>query len=83
MICGTMVTMMKNVCIRCCKTQSYRGSERVAEIMRGHPRRFKELLRLTQPAFLELVRELKEEGLKDEKDVTVEEKVMYALMVLG
>ena len=38
---------------------------------------------MTQPAFLELVRELKEEGLKDEKDVTVEEKVMYALMVLG
>ena len=59
------------------------GPERVAEIMRGHPRRFRELLRLTQPTFLQLVCELKQGGLKDEKDVTVEEKVMYALMVLG
>ena len=59
------------------------GPERVAEIMRGHPRRFRELLRLTQPTFVQLVCELKEGGLQDEKDSSVEEKVMYTLMVLG
>ena len=59
-----------------------RGPERVAEIMRGHPRKFRELLRLTQPTFAQLVYELKEGCLQSEKDVTVEEKVMYTLMVL-
>ena len=51
--------------------------------MRGHPRRFLELLRLTQPTFVQLVCELKEGGLQDEKDVTVEVKVMLTHMVLG
>ena len=59
------------------------GPERVAEIMQRHPRKFRELLRVTQLTLVQLVCELKEGVLQDEKDVTVEEKVMYALMVLG
>ena len=39
------------------------GPERVSEIMKGHPRRFMELLRLRQPVFMALVAELREAGL--------------------
>ena len=59
------------------------GPGRVAEILNGHPRRFREMLRLTQPVFKQLVSELREAGLHDEVDVSLEEKVMYLLLVLG
>ena len=38
------------------------GPERVSEIMKGHPRRFMELLRLRQPVSVDLVVELREAG---------------------
>ena len=61
----------------------HRGPERVAELLNGHPRRFLELLRMNQATFLRLVEELRRHGVAHQRDVTVEEKLMYTLLVLG
>ena len=65
------------------RDSKHRGPARVDELLNGHPRRFRELFRLTKPVFRELVQELEEAGVKAAKEVSIEEKLMYTLLVVG
>ncbi|CAI0383664.1 unnamed protein product [Linum tenue] len=67
-----------------CRTSDKRGHDWVQEILRGHPIRIYEQLRMDKRTFVSLCEELKRYGgLESTKNVTVEEQVAIFMKVVG
>ena len=66
-----------------CRTSQLSSEAYVQELLNGHPRRFKEVLRMQKPTFLKLCDELRGAGLKRTLQISVEQQLAMFLQIVG